>query len=181
MKRLTLNNAQQDPSMINTCMAYPHFRVCWPAGAALQLCHCCGKRRKLGLVRPRREHENRLFGAQFCRPKPAIFTRGPSAIFGPNGAAPFRRKPMRRQRTGRISMRSSAALQDPSPAGLEALAAAIDLDRFITFWAVEVLIGHWDGYAGNRNNFYIYREPGAPFVFIPWGADQVLTADRWSL
>ena len=38
------------------------------------------------------------------------------------------------------------------------------------------LIGHWDGYAGNRNNFYIYREPGAPFVFMPWGADQVFTA-----
>ena len=39
-----------------------------------------------------------------------------------------------------------------------------------------MLIGHWDGYAGNRNNFYVYREPDAPFVFIPWGADQVFTS-----
>ncbi|MCE2450818.1 MAG: CotH kinase family protein [Candidatus Latescibacteria bacterium] len=69
-----------------------------------------------------------------------------------------------------------AALQDPSPAGLEALADIIDIDRFLTFWATEVLIGHWDGYAGNRNNFYVYREPDAPFVFIPWGADQVFTS-----
>ena len=30
MKRLTLNNAQQDPSLINTCMAYHIFR-CLPA------------------------------------------------------------------------------------------------------------------------------------------------------
>ena len=47
----------------------------------------------------------------------------------------------------------------------------MDIDRFLTHWAIEVLVGHWDGYAGNRNNFYLYREPGKPFVFIPWGPD----------
>ena len=71
----------------------------------------------------------------------------------------------------------TAALQDPSPAGLEALAAAVDLDRFLTFWATEVLIGHREGYADNRNNFYLYRAPDAdaPLTFIPWGADQAFS------
>ena len=32
-------------------------------------------------------------------------------------------------------------------------------------------MGHWDGYAGDRNNFWFYREPGGRFVFIPWGVD----------
>ena len=32
-------------------------------------------------------------------------------------------------------------------------------------------MGHWDGYAGNRNNYWFYREPGGKFVFIPWGVD----------
>ena len=64
-----------------------------------------------------------------------------------------------------------AALQDPSDAGLEALAKAVDLDRFLSFWATEVLVGHWEGYAGNRNNYHFYREPDGPFVFIPWGVD----------
>ena len=64
-----------------------------------------------------------------------------------------------------------AALQDPSDAGLEALGKAVDLDRFLSFWAAEVLVGHWDGYTGDRNNYHFYREPGGPFVFIPWGVD----------
>ena len=34
-----------------------------------------------------------------------------------------------------------AALQDPSDAGLEALSKAVDLDRFLSFWATEVLVG----------------------------------------
>ena len=54
---------------------------------------------------------------------------------------------------------------------LEALEAVVDVDQFLTFWAVEVLVGHWDGYTGNRNNFLIYRPPGGRFVFIPWGPD----------
>ena len=64
-----------------------------------------------------------------------------------------------------------AALQDPSDAGLEALGEIVDLDRFLSFWATEVLVGHWDGYAGDRNNYQFYREPDGRFVFIPWGPD----------
>ena len=64
-----------------------------------------------------------------------------------------------------------AALQDPTDAGLKALGEVVDLDRFLSFWATEVLVGHWDGYAGDRNNYHFYREPDGPFVFIPWGTD----------
>ena len=64
-----------------------------------------------------------------------------------------------------------SALRDPSAAGLEALAKTVDMDRFLSFWVTEVIVGHWDGYAGNRNNYRFYREPDGAFVFIPWGVD----------
>ncbi len=70
-----------------------------------------------------------------------------------------------------------AAVADPSDAGWEALAAIVDLDRFLTYWATEVLVGHWDGYAGNRNNHQYYRESGGRFVFIPWGPDDAFRLD----
>jgi spore coat protein CotH len=63
-------------------------------------------------------------------------------------------------------------IQSPEPIPLESLEKLLDLDAFITFWASEVLIGHWDGYASNRNNYYLYRDPGSGlFYFIPWGPD----------
>lgn len=63
-------------------------------------------------------------------------------------------------------------LQSPDPVPLEALGQLVDIDAFITLWASEVLIGHWDGYASNRNNYYMYREPKSGlFFFIPWGPD----------
>ena len=60
---------------------------------------------------------------------------------------------------------------ESSDAGLEALGEIVDLDRYLSHWATEVLVGHWDGYAGDRNNYWFYREPGGRFVFIPWGVD----------
>lgn len=63
-------------------------------------------------------------------------------------------------------------LQSPDPVPLGQIEQLVDLDAFITLWASEVLIGHWDGYAGNRNNFYMYREPESDrFYFTPWGPD----------
>ena len=50
----------------------------------------------------------------------------------------------------------------------------VDLDAFYTFWAVEGLLGFWDGYSGNRNNFFFYLNPTTEkFHFMPWGADSL--------
>lgn len=36
--------------------------------------------------------------------------------------------------------------------------------------AAEVLVAHWDGYAGNLNNTYLYADPSdGRFRFVPWG------------
>jgi|GEM_PF-237229 len=54
----------------------------------------------------------------------------------------------------------------------EAIGELVDLDAFYKFWAVEGLLGFWDGYSGNRNNFFIYLNPETDkFHFLPWGAD----------
>src|SRR5210317_471672 len=63
-------------------------------------------------------------------------------------------------------------LQNPEPVELGGVEKLLDLDAFITLWASEVLIGHWDGYASNRNNYYIFRpKKSGLFYFTPWGPD----------
>ena len=71
-----------------------------------------------------------------------------------------------------------------------AIEALVDVDELLTYWAIEALTAHWDGYvyditapgrvpppvrpAGNPwpNNFYSYHDPATDrFVFIPHGAD----------
>jgi ankyrin repeat protein len=50
------------------------------------------------------------------------------------------------------------------------------LESFYRFWATEGLVGFWDGYSGNKNNFFVYLNPeGNKFYFIPWGMDSIFT------
>ncbi len=51
---------------------------------------------------------------------------------------------------------------------------AVDLEKFFRFWAIESLLGFWDGYTANRNNFFVYHNPKTDKLhFLPWGADSL--------
>ena len=175
MKRLTLNNAQQDPSLINTCMAYHIFASAGLPAPRCNFATVAVNGENLGLYAHVESMKTAFLQRNFSDPSGNLY-EGTVSDFRPKWRGTLQKKTNETDADWSDIAAVVAALQDSSPAGLEALADIIDLDRFLTFWAVEVLIGHWDGYAGNRNNFYVYREPDAPFVFIPWGADQVFTS-----
>lgn len=55
-----------------------------------------------------------------------------------------------------------------------ALEKALDMNEMISFIAMELMSGHWDGYARNRNNYRIYFEPRTQkAIFMPHGMDQL--------
>ncbi|MSU61251.1 MAG: hypothetical protein EXS31_02460 [Pedosphaera sp.] len=64
------------------------------------------------------------------------------------------------------------ALQSTDAELLERLDKVLDMDAFMSFWAVESLINHWDGFAGHQNNAFVYHDPKTKKLrFIPWGPD----------
>lgn len=59
---------------------------------------------------------------------------------------------------------------------LDEIGELVDVDAFIKFWAMESLVGFWDGYCSNQNNYFIYQNPESDkFQFIPWGTDSSFT------
>ena len=51
---------------------------------------------------------------------------------------------------------------------------AVDVKAFITFMAIEMMLGHWDGYCLNRNNYRVYFDPVTKKAnFLPHGMDQL--------
>lgn len=64
------------------------------------------------------------------------------------------------------------AMTDPE-AFVDEVSKVIDLDEYLHFAATEIFLGHWDGYAWTKNNFFIYRRPSdGRYAWIPWGIDQ---------
>ncbi len=57
---------------------------------------------------------------------------------------------------------------------MEKIREVLDLDRFVSFAALEMLTWHWDGYVMKRNNYRVYHDPASgKLVFFPHGMDQM--------
>jgi hypothetical protein len=54
-----------------------------------------------------------------------------------------------------------------------------DLRELTAMWAVELYVGHWDGYAPTVNNYYIHNTESGRITMHPWGLDQTLGSNGW--
>jgi len=56
-----------------------------------------------------------------------------------------------------------------------ALEAVFDVDAFLRLAAMEILLGHWDNYIGNQNNYYLYQRPtDGRLTMISYDTDNTL-------
>ena len=68
-------------------------------------------------------------------------------------------------------------LNKPDEELIESLSPFLNIDSFITFWALEIILSHGDGYTAKQNNFYVYFNPvdNNRATFIPWSLDSALS------
>lgn len=65
------------------------------------------------------------------------------------------------------------------PAKLEPI---FNVNTFLKYLAVEALVGNWDGYSYNKNNFYLYRNTSTGrFEFIPYDLDNTFGIDWFGI
>lgn len=58
----------------------------------------------------------------------------------------------------------------------------LDVDHYLKTLAVEVLSGHWDGHAYNKNNFYLYQRPSDnKFILLQYDMDNTFGIDWMSV
>lgn len=64
----------------------------------------------------------------------------------------------------------------PTTGVYAAMSQFIDMDEWISMWAVDMVLAHWDGYAWNlRNNYRVYHDPSTGlWSMIPSGVDQTM-------
>jgi hypothetical protein len=54
----------------------------------------------------------------------------------------------------------------PDAQWVAAVSAKLDLESFLTGWAIEALVDHWDGYFFGPHNHYLYHHPGTDRVVL---------------
>ena len=168
MERMTLNNSVQDPSMVNTCLAYQVFAAAGPPSPRCNFATVAVNGKNLGLYVHVEELKKPFLARHFDSAEGNLY-EGTVSDFIPSHRGTFEKKTNEDEGDWSDVNAVMAALQNPSDAGLVALSEIVDLDRFLSFWATEVLVGHWDGYTGDRNNYHFYRETGREVRVYPLG------------
>lgn len=185
-ERITLNNSIQDPTFIKTCLSFDLFRAAGYPAPRCNMARVTVNNRSLGVYvhveAIKKRFLARVFGnadGSLYEGMLADFTEGylsSDQIFGRWEVKTDETDPL-----GLPILNLYNALQASDEELLDTLEPLLNIDLFITFWAMEVLINHTDGYCGMRNNFYIYFNPvdNNRAVFIPWGTDQVFEEDYY--
>jgi hypothetical protein len=182
LKKLTLNNMVQDPSMVHETMAYELFRA-------------------LGVPAPRT-------GYAFVRVNGDPYgvylnVETPDDVMLENWFATTQH--LYEADDPGVDVRTDEAETFEVDEGdkedfsdLEALIEAVnvetgdwsdnvgpvaDLNEMTRAWAVERYVAHWDGYAGTAapfrpNNYYLHSDEAGVFQTLPWGTDQTWEPGR---
>jgi len=77
----------------------------------------------------------------------------------------------------------AAAIAAASPSFSQRLAGLADLEEMTRMWAVEKYVSHWDGYSGAEgeflpNNYYLHSDLAGVFQMLPWGTDLTWQTDE---
>lgn len=175
LTNLTLNNNQQDISLVSQFMGYALFNAAGSPAPRCAYAKVTVNGVNLGVYSHvetvRKSFLRRAFGTD-----DGTLYEGPYVDFYEGWLGSFEHK-TGDDAPGREQIRQLIEVLNSDSKNIEAaIGELVDLDTFYTFWAIEGLLGFWDGYSGNSNNFFIYLNPVTDkFHFLPWGADSLFS------
>lgn len=168
-----LNNAVEDPGLLNEWFGTEAFRQAGLVAPRIAHARVSLNRRALGLYVLKEAFTEAFLatnlppgGGHLYEPVGGSDVDGPMRLVGESGGDP----------ESRPLQRLALAAATPNPERRwQRLGEVLDRDQFVTFVALEVLLGHRDGYALARNNYRVYAEPETGrHRFLPHGMDQLL-------
>jgi spore coat protein H len=177
LRRIYLNNSVEDPSFANEKLASELFQAAGVPAPRVTRAMLVLNGRNLGLYVLKEGFTEDFLACHFKRVGGELYEPDE----GHDVDQRLKRNSVLAPVENRVAVEALAtAVAEPDPARRwQRLEAVLDTDRFIAFMAMEVMLGHRDGYCLSRNNFRVYHDlDTGKVVFFPHGMDQLLgTAD----
>lgn len=183
LKKFSLNNAVQDPSGLHEHLSYGVWRRAGVAVRRTAFARLTFNGTYYGVFTVAEAYDGTFLKSAFGDDAGNLYEGAPGVDVIDADALELQTNEAANDRSDVLALRDVllGATDDELEAALDPL---VDLDAFTTYWAVEAIVNHWDGYAairaddlGEPNNYYVYRDPADDrFVFIPHGADQTMTS-----
>ncbi len=171
---LTLNNNHQDDALISQCLGYELFAAAGLPASRCAFAHVRVNGEDLGVYSHVESVREEFLARHFADATGNLYESGGDFVVGGTGG--FQPKTNSTAPDCSDLDRVVTALGAPAAQLPTQLGAVVDLPAYARFWAMEVVTDHWDGYANNQNNFFVYHDPSTDKMsFIPWGIDDLFS------
>ncbi len=169
---LTFNNNQQDFTLMSQTMGYALYNAAGSPAPRCGYARITVNGKNLGVYAHVESMKKPLLRRDFGDDRGTLY-EGTVVDFFDGWEKSFEKKNGKdKLARDKIKQLTEVLEQENLPDVEKAIGKYVDLDSFYTFWAVEGLIGFWDGYVANANNFFVYFNPKTEkFHFMPWGLD----------
>lgn len=171
LDKLHLNNSVQDPTLMDEMICSELFRLAGVPTARATLAHVKFNARELGFYVLKEGYNNRFLKRNYKDASGNLYDGG----FLMDVDEALKKDAGTGANDWSDLVKLADAANEPDLAKRkERLEGILDVDKFMTFSALEMLTCDWDGYVQNRNNYRLYHDPSTgKFVFIPHGLDQM--------
>ncbi len=169
-RRLTLNNMVQDRSMIHEWTAYTIFRAMGVVAPRVGYAWVTVNGEAYGLYSNIEALEDELLDRHFSGTE-NLYEGAYGADLFPDHVGRFDRDEGDADTAELEAIIALMHAVEP-PEFHAASQELIDWPNALAMMVTEIYIGHWDGYAPTRNNYYLHFDDQNVMRLIPWGTDQ---------
>jgi CotH kinase protein len=188
IKRLTLNNMYQDPSMVHEALSYELFHALDLPASRGGYAFVTLNGAKYGLFFNIETLDEVSLPQWFPTTGHLYEADAAGTDVRPGEASTFEVDEGDDEDLSDLEALIAAANEDEGDwsDGMDTVA---DMERMTAQWAIERYVAHWDGYAGAQlddpdpeepirpNNYYLHSDAGGIFQMMPWGTDQTWEFD----
>jgi hypothetical protein len=171
LKKFHLNNSVQDPTFLSEWLSSEIFRESGVPAARVAHAMVELNGRRLGLYLVLESINSEFFARYFKLTGGNLYSRSPNADI----TEPLERMGGNEATTWRELQALAAAAAEPDLDRLRVrLPQTVDLPRFLSLMAVDVVLDNWDGYTMNIKNYEVYHDLDTDrVVFMPHDLDQL--------
>jgi hypothetical protein len=172
LRRIHLNNSVEDPSFCNELIGGELFRA---AGVpAPRVTHAIVELngRRLGLYVVKEGFTEDFLACYYDKFSGELYEPGE----GHDVNQKLKRNSVKApaQDPAALETLAAAALENDLSKRSQLLEKSLDVNEFTAFMAMEIMVGHRDGYCLARNNYRVYHDvESGKIVFFPHGMDQL--------
>jgi hypothetical protein len=171
LSKIHLNNSVEDPSYLNEALGAELFRGAGLPAARVAHALVELNGRQLGLYVLKEGFTREFLGLHFKRTDGNLYENDPT---DEDHVRMKRNSGNGADDESDLKALAEAAQEPDLARRWQRLQEELELDRFLTFMAVELMAGHRDGYCLAANNYRLYFDPEAGrFNFLPHGMDQL--------